>query len=326
MLLRQASALSVCLTLLAAGCQPKLTPEEQQVFEEAQKVLRSDDYTTYANGEKKLLAILEKYPDYAPAIVWLTQMYCAWGEALGFEVVAFKLAQQNKARELENLRKVIEQSKSKSARAAAQAKFDAARTELEAYNKAGKLKDEESRKRLASAKEWAKKGTQVDYDKPELHRAIADHARITERWADVEQRLAFVKRNKPDSAGYQFIYGAMLLQKDRKPDDAIPYFEQALKLDPAFTKAQYFLALSHDKKDDDAKAADAMKKVLEMSPGHPGAKAYLGMITTLQAARAAAAQAELAGTDKEQVAAGDEVNPPASSGPPPAAAKGKKKK
>ena len=78
--------------VLMGGGGPSLSPEELAVFEEAQTALRSDDYNAYPAGEKKLLATLEKYPDYVPAMSWLMQMYCAWGESLKFESQAFQLA------------------------------------------------------------------------------------------------------------------------------------------------------------------------------------------------------------------------------------------
>jgi tetratricopeptide (TPR) repeat protein len=296
---------------LAFGGTSRLSKEELATFDEAQKTLRTDDYSQYGDAEKKLLAIVEKHPDNVEPAVWLAQLYCAWGEELGTESDSFRKATLAKGKEITDLKKTIETSKSKNARAAAQVKFDAAKTEVEALNKAGKLRDAASVEKLKAAKALVKQASNTDYGDAALHRAMADYARVSKKWPDVDTQLEYVRKHKPDSAGLRFVSGAMIMEKDKKPDEALALLEEALKIDPQFTRAQYFVGLAWDAKGDSKNAAEAMKKVLAMSPNHPGAKAYLGMVTTLEAARLAAAEAETAGTDKENVAAGDEVNPPA---------------
>jgi tetratricopeptide (TPR) repeat protein len=243
--------------------------------------------------------------------VWLSQLYCAWGEELGTESDSFRKATLAKGKELLDLKKTIENTKSKTAKAAAQAKFDTAKADLEALNKAGKLRDTASVEKLKAARTHVRAASDADSGDASLHRAMADYARVAKKWPDVDTQLEYVRKHKPDSAGLRFVSGAMIMEKDKKYDEAIALLEEALKIDPQFTKAQYFVGLALEGKGESAKAAEAMKKVLESSPGHPGAKAYLGMVTTLEAARLAAVQAETAGTEKENVAAGDEVNPPA---------------
>jgi tetratricopeptide (TPR) repeat protein len=300
-------AVAAGVGMLVMSGSPSLSAEEEAVFLEAQNALRSDDYQAYPAGEGKLIAILEKYPGYVPAISWLMQLYCAWGEELRYESQAFQLAAQARGKELADLKKTVEQSKSKKTRAQAEEKFTKARVQLEELNKAGKVKDGESTKMLAAAKTWARKGSEVASQDPQLQRAMADYARITEKWPDVETRLEYVKRNKPDSAGYRFIKGVTLMQRDKKHDEALVLLEEAFKIDPQFTKAQYFIGLTHDHKGDRDKAADAMKKVLQLSPGHPGARAYLGLVDVVSSAKEAAHAAAVAGTDQERVDPGDEV-------------------
>lgn len=319
------AVLAAVVVAFFLGGGPSLTPEEEKIFEEAQTALRTDDYDNYPAAEQKLLALLEKYPNHSPSISWLMQMYCAWGDVLKNEAEAIQKAGQAKVKELGDLKKTIESSKSKSTRAESQARFDAAKKELEKLNADGKTKDTEGTAKLNSAKEWAKKGSMVDSDDPQLQRAMADHSRISSKWPDVETRLKYVEKHKPDSAGLRFIKGAMLMEKDRKYDEAIALFEEALRIDPRFTKAQYFIGLAQDKKGAPEKAAEAMKRVLALSPKHQGATAYLQMMSTILAARKSAATAEVAGTDKEKVAAGDEVNPPENDKKD-AGKKGKKKK
>ena len=300
---------------LVLGGTSRLSAEELATFEDAQKALRTDDYGQYGAAEKKLLAIVEKHPDNVAPAVWLSQLYCAWGEELGSESESFRKATLAKGKEMTDLKKTIENTKSKTAKAGAQAKFDAAKGELEALNKAGKLRDAASVEKLKAAKAHVKEASNTDYGDAQLHRAMADYARVAKKWPDVDTQLEYVKKHKPDSAGLRFVAGAMMMEKDKKYDEAIVSLEEALKIDPQFTKAQYFVGLAQDAKGEGAKAAESMKKVLAMSPNHPGAKAYLGMVTTLEAARLAAVQAETAGTEKENVAAGDEVNPPAKEEP-----------
>jgi len=293
----------------------ELPKEDLAVFDEAQKLLRSDDYEHYGDAEKKLLEIVKKHPEHVSPMVWLMQLYCAWGEELQWEAAWFKKATEAKAKELGEFKKTIEKTKSRSAKEATQKKFDAAKVELDTLNNAYNLTDKNSVGRLKEAKEWAKNADHTDPTDGALHRAMADYARITNKWDVVETQLGYVKKRKPDSVGLRFITGGMLMERDKKYDDAIKLFEEALAADPAFTKAQYFLAIALDRKGEQAKAADAMKKVLVMSPGHHAAKAYLGLVDALGAAQSAAEDAETAGTAKEQVAAGDEVAGPASPAP-----------
>jgi tetratricopeptide (TPR) repeat protein len=299
--------LAAVVGIFLATRGPSLTPEELKVFEEAQAALRTDDYEKYPAGEQKLLDLAQKYPNHVPSLAWLIQLYCAWGDVLKSEADTFQRAAQAKARELQDLKKTIEATKSKSTKEEAEKRFVAAKVELDDLNKAGKIKDLAGTQKLREAKTWANKASHVGGDDPQLQRAMADHARIGGKWPDVESRLTYVQKHKPSSAGYRFIKGAMLMERDKKHDDAIALFEEALQVDPAFTKAAYYLALAWHLKGDKEKAVAAMKKVLEMSPGHQGAKTYMGVVPVMEAARAAAAQAELAGTDQEQVATGDEV-------------------
>src|SRR5207253_9389686 len=80
-----AVAVVVIVGLIISMRGPSLSPEEMAVFEQAQKALRTDDYKNYPDGETKLKAIVEKYPNHVGAISWLMQLYCAWGDALKTE-------------------------------------------------------------------------------------------------------------------------------------------------------------------------------------------------------------------------------------------------
>jgi tetratricopeptide (TPR) repeat protein len=291
-----------------------LTEEERKTFDEAQDLLRLDDYQRYPESEKKLLALLTVHPDHVEPAVWLTQLYCAWGEELNWEADVFKKSATEAAKEVTDLKTVAETSKSKRARKEATEDFEEARKKLRTLERLNNVRSVEGADKLREAKKWAQKAGATDYSDASLHRAMADHARITGKWDEVTKQLEYVERQKPDSAGLRFVRGVVALEKDKDLAKADALFDEALSKDPKFMKALYFKALVADRKGDREGAAALMKKVLEGSPGHPNAQAYLGLLTLIQRAERVAADAKKAGTEAEKVEPGDEAE--AAAAPP----------
>ncbi|MBI5494918.1 MAG: tetratricopeptide repeat protein [Deltaproteobacteria bacterium] len=302
-------AVAAVAGFLATRGSGAMSAEEKAAFQEAQDVLRLDDYNRYGEGEKKLLAVLQKHPDHVEPTVWLIQLYCAWGEELDAEADTFRMAAQSKLKEIGDLKKITETSKSKSAREKAKTQYEAAKKELDELQNAANIRNKSSVEKLKAAKDWVKVASATDYSDAALHRAMADYGRITGKWGEAETQLQYVQKLKPDSAGLRFVKGVIALQRDQKPDDAVALYDEALKIDPKFVKAKYFKGLALAKKGDNDKAAATMKEVLVESPGHTGAKAFLGLVGTLAQARKVAEEAAKAGTADEQVAAGDEAEP-----------------
>ena len=104
---------------------------------------------------------------------------------------------------------------------------------------------------------------------------IAEGDESRPAWADVQTQLHKAYELNPRSAGVRFIRGAIAMDRDQNWKAAIKHFEEALVLDPSFTKARYYLGLALDHAGDRARAVKEMERITLGQPGHRGAQQFL---------------------------------------------------
>jgi predicted Zn-dependent protease len=144
--------------------------------------------------------------------------------------------------------------------------------------------EEKHKSKTAEAKEKLEKGFALSEELIKNapasylgYRVSADFYRLKGDKAKAEEQIKKIEELNPESAGLRFVRGAILLDFDGKPGDAVKEFEAAIQKDAAFVKAQYFIGLALDKSDDEPGAIKAMETVLMISPNHPDAKYYLNV-------------------------------------------------
>ena len=230
--------------------QVEMPQGSDQVLEEAKTMLRLDDYQAFEKAEFRFLALRFWRKEDVQIAGWLAQLYVAWAEQLKNEVDFLRL---------------------KSAASKAMER----RTD---WNALSTLVDYRLNK-LAEVEEQARQTCNmlITYHGSDYisHRVMADYYRMMEDREPMNDQLMMLRKQNPDSVGLAFLEGAAVAQFDHDYMGALAHYDRALKMDPRFTKALYFKGLAQHYMGDATAAVATMKGVLELSPQHPGARAYL---------------------------------------------------
>lgn len=112
------------------------------------------------------------------------------------------------------------------------------------------------------------------YEERPYYVQYLDPSSATDR--EIELRLAALQQN-PDSAVLHNELGSLLLYK-RLPKDAEREFRRATFSDPDFYPAWYNLALVRLARGDRSGADQALRRTLDLKPGHASAHFQLGLI------------------------------------------------
>ncbi len=257
-----AICLFVSLQVFFSGCATKQQkkPDEaaksgllinaEEIMQTAQRTLRLDDYREFEKAEFRFLALRFWKTEDVQLAGWLAQLYVAWAEQLKNEVdfMRIRIAAQHSASNDEQI---------------------AALLALIDYRLAMLNEVEESARMLCNSLRTYYPTEYIS------HRVMADYFRIMGDRENMENQLLVLKELNPDSVGLLFTQGAAKMEFEGDSIGAIRLFDKALGRDPLFVKALYFKGLAFDRMGSTVKAAELMKKVLELSPGHPGARAYL---------------------------------------------------
>ncbi len=245
--------LSACDTQQEARARDILnTSEYGGNLKTAERMLRLDDFREFEQAEVHFLMLRLKDRDDVHTAGWLAQLYVAWTEQLRSEIdllrlklIAAELADQQSERM--NVLQLLD-----------------LRT-----NQLGEVT--ESARLLG--------GVIVRYNPDTYigHRVMADYYRVMGDREAMQKEIEEVKKLNPDSVGLLFIQGAALAGFDHDYKGAIQLYNQALEKDPMFIKALYFKGLAQEQRGEKDAAALTMQQVLEKSPKHPGATAYVAL-------------------------------------------------
>ena len=217
---------------------------------EAQNMLRLDDFRQFETAELHFLTL--RFRDREDVFVagWLAQLYIAWAEQLRSEInlLRWKLTASE----------IAEKPEDKSAVFA-----------LIDYRMVQLKEVEESAHSLGNVLVIYNPDTYIG------HRVMADYYRVMGDREKMEEQLMKVRKLNPDSVGLLFIQGAAKAQFDQDYEGAIAFYDQALERDPMFVKSLVYkgYALHELGREDEAKLV--MQQVLQKSPKHPGAQAFL---------------------------------------------------
>ena len=320
-----AAVILVGAAICIVGCAKKLNDADKKLLDQAAEIVKSDDKTKYPEAEKIYEDLKKRNPEVQDVTNWYAQMLLAWGDALQQEAMFIKAKGEALGEQVDKAQEEIDAQKGKRAnpkapsaeQEAAKAEFDKQRGKLADIKKIFDKWQNDAAAVLNRAFTLIKDNVEAGPQNYMTARVLADYYRIKGVKPKALETLDIVAQENPNSTGLRFIKGAIAMTFDNKPDDAIKFYEEALKMDPKFTKAKYYLALAFDKKGDAAAAQKAMKEVLEMSPNHVGAKTYLQMTDYVTEGEKAIDRYKKA----EQNAAGDEggTAAPAPGAPAPAA-------
>jgi tetratricopeptide (TPR) repeat protein len=252
---------TACEFFMKRGRYVAMAQLADDLLEQAQSMLKLDNYRRFDDAESSFLALRHENPKDPVVTGWLAQLYVAWAEQLQSEIDL--LGEKNEA------------------------SHTASRPDdQEAIKALIERKTERRDHALESATALAKQLMIHNPDNYIGFRVMADYHRVSGAREQMDALLEKVAELNPDSNGLLFVRGAAKAQFDKDYDGAIELYDQAIANDPMFIKALYFKGLALHAKGEEQSAREVFSNVLSKSPDHPGSlsfaavKMYLSTLTT----------------------------------------------
>ncbi len=291
------------LALILTGCfGNKMTEPDQELFNHATSLVRSDDKSNYESAEGVFVELEERYPKNLELPCWHSQMLLAWGDSLRQELQYITKRRDGIQKMLTEAQTDLKQVKDWKDKAKAQEKVIKMQDQLREIDKIVDKWTDDSANAIQKGEDIVLSKI-LSRDLSHMSwRVLADFYRIKGDRQSAEENLILVDVNNPESVGARFIRGAIAMDMDKDYDKAIAYFDEALGMDADFIKAKYYKGLAFDKKGDHDAAKAVMVEVLTESPGHLGAKTYLEMTDYLTEA-----QKQMKEFKDEQIVAMEEI-------------------
>ena len=196
------------------------------------------------------------------ALVLYGQTELAWGEAQAIlaEILAdasLKLSQSIRRLDLKNASGKIDEDE--------KAQLERLRVEVRELSETAEALARVAPEHVAAG---AKAAREVIDKHPEDYvgyRLAADYYRMRGEWKQFDDMVTRIETANPKSNGLIFLRGAVALQRDDDPKEAIEYLRTALKTDPEFTRAQVHMVLAQDTL---TGTYDEYKKLEALNPNH----------------------------------------------------------
>ncbi len=256
---------------------------EPSTPEHAQNIVRSDNAALFPRADAFFTGHLKKHPDDLANQTWHAQLFLAWADSSTLTAKTLATSVERLGKQRDKLSGQLEAGELSGVK------------KLQAEQKLDELAwllplTEEMQRRLlgvaADKLEIGKQKTEAilakHADTYEGYRLAADLARIGENWEGYGEAVRQLEQHNPDSNGLRFLRGVVAFARDKNYSEAEQYLGEAVAKDPKFTKAQYYLALSHLNRRQFEEAVAALDKTLEISPGHPFSNAVRSYITRVR--------------------------------------------
>lgn len=247
--------------------------------EDAQNIVRSDNVALYPRADAFWQKYLPAHPDDLDNQTWHAQMFLAWADSAQLTSKTLHSSEKRLGRKQDKLQAALDAGDlTGAAKLKAKKQIEEMHWLLPLIVQTRARLDEVAKDKLSQGQLMTQAILAKAPDSYQGYRLAADLARITEDWDGFERAAKKIEQLNPESNGLRFLRGVVAFSRDKDYILAEKYLSDAVAHDAKFTKAQYYLALSYLNRRQFDAAQAALKRTLEISPGHPFANAVQAYI------------------------------------------------